>query len=206
MQRLIRRGYNIGGGMTDPSRTWFYLSIPKNASTYTGNLLKYNDWEWYNVNQEHFQKAVIVLRDPLDRWISGISQYLCSYILGKDYGSDHLIEDYNELSHRLIFDNLIFDDHTTPQINFINLIPNHIQKYYIWANRDTLVDSLCHVVGTTLKNNQDLLDNSKESNYDTNNLSNFFKSRLTINEKKKIYDLYREDYDLVNSVNIHGTR
>lgn len=192
--------------MLSPNKKIFYLNIPKNASTFTTNVLKENNWMFWNVTNATDSTAIILLRDPIERWVSGFATYACSYLLGHGYGSDHFVKDYNSLSERLIFDNIVFDDHTTPQVKFINEIPHSIKREYVWINKD-LINSIGAIANCTLEISDNIDDNSKETNYDTNQISNFIRSKLNENLKKKIRDVYADDYQLINNLpNIHGTR
>jgi hypothetical protein len=204
MQELIKRGHVIGSGMISPDKKYFYLNIPKNASTFTTNLLKANDWSHWNLSNRDFENVIVVLRNPIDRWISGIATYLCSYILGENYGSDHFINDYNEATERLIFDNVIFDDHTTPQIKFISEIPGTSKRIFITPQNDNLVKLLNTTLGCKLIVPDNIFNNSAETNYDIKQISNFIRSRLTLEKRVKITNAYREDFQLFDRPPLHN--
>jgi hypothetical protein len=199
MFNLIKRGHLIGGGMLSPDKEYFYLNIPKNASTFTTNLLKDNGWTHWNLTNGTYKNVIIVLRDPVERWVSGISTYLCSYVLGENYGSDHFVADYNEAVERLLFDTIVFDDHTAPQTVFINEIPNIVKRLYITLDHKTLVDSISTITGHLLNVTDGLDDNSKETNYDNNQLSNFIRGRLTPSLEQKLKNVYADDYRLLQN-------
>lgn len=199
MINLINRGHLIGGGMLSPDKEYFYLNIPKNASTFTTNLLKDNGWTHWNLTNGTYKNVIIVLRDPIDRWVSGVSTYLCSYVLGENYGSDHFVADYNEAVERLLFDTIVFDDHTAPQTIFINEIPNIVKRLYITLDHKTLVDSISTMTGHLLNVTDGLDDNSKETNYDNNQLSNFIRGRLTPSLEQKLKNAYADDYRLLQN-------
>jgi hypothetical protein len=199
MINLIKRGHLIGGGMLSPNKEYFYLNIPKNASTFTTNLLKDNGWTHWNLTNGTYKNVIIVLRDPIDRWVSGVSTYLCSYVLGENYGSDHFVADYNEAVERLLFDTIVFDDHTAPQTVFVNEIPNISKRLYITLDHKTLVDSISTMTGHLLNVTDGLDDNSKETNYDNNQLSNFIRGRLTPSLEQKLKNAYADDYRLLQN-------
>ena len=206
MNELIRRGHLVGGGMLSPDKKIFYLNIPKNASTYTTNVLKENNWMFWNITNANVDTVIILLRDPIDRWVSGFATYACSYLLGYGYGSDHFVKDYNSLTERLIFDNIVFDDHTTPQVKFINEIPHGMKREHVCVNRD-IINSIGTIANCTLTVGDDIDDNSKETNYDTDQISKFIRRKLNEKLKDKIRDVYADDYQLINNLpNIHGSR
>jgi hypothetical protein len=207
LERLIKRGHLPGGGMRSPDRKYFYLNIPKNASTYTTNVLKDNNWQFANASDGRFEELIIIVRDPIERWISGISTYCCSYLLEYGYGSDRFVDDYNILVERLLFDNVsTFDDHTAPQTDFINMIPPSLKpRHYIWAGCDSIIEILSFLTGKLIVENENTFNNSKESNYDTEQISNFIRSRLTIPLKSKLEEAYARDYEFINSIPLlHG--
>ena len=201
---LAKRGHTLGGGMIAPDRKYFYLKIPKNASTFTNNVLADNQWEFWNIEDGMFTEAILILRDPVERWISGITTYINLWILYNDYNSDQFINDYNKLVERFIFDTVIFDDHTMTQTFFINNIPENIIKHYVWANRNTLVDSISNISGHRLAVKENTFDNRKELTPGNNQIAEFIKSKLTPGLLSKIQETYKEDYNLIDSVKIHG--
>jgi len=201
---LVKRGHTLGSGMIVPDRKYFYLKIPKNASTFTNNVLADNQWEFWNIEDGMFTEAILILRDPVERWISGITTYINLWILYNDYNSDQFINDYNKLVERFIFDTVIFDDHTMPQTFFINNIPENIIKHYVWANRNTLVDSISNISGHRLAVKENTFDNRKELTPGNNQIAEFIKSKLTPGLLSKIQETYKEDYNLIDSVKIHG--
>lgn len=202
MRNLISRGHNVGGGLISPDGNYFFLSIPKNASVFISSVLRQNDWRYSDVSVYNGPNVICIIRDPIERWISGMATYVAANILGENYGSDMFVEDYNELVERLIFDNIIFDDHTTPQIEFINFVPANKHIEYFLANKKTLVDNLSKYIGNTLSFDLSITnDNASHNNYDTNNLVNFFRTKLNQKYIEKIKTTYRLDYLLLQEAN-----
>jgi hypothetical protein len=89
-----------------------YVYIPKNASSWTKpNLIDWG-WEFYNFHTDNLNKhALVILRDPVERWVSGIAEYLALY------HTDMQAPFYE--TERLIFDRITFDDHTEKQVKFL---------------------------------------------------------------------------------------
>jgi hypothetical protein len=201
MLDLINRGYQIGGGMLSPDGKLFYLNIPKNASTFLSSVLHQNNWYYGNLSTFTGNKIICVLRDPINRWLSGMSTYSALYLLGANYGSDMFIENYNELTERIIFDNIVFDDHTTPQIDFVNLVPKNKEIIYFSADNNLLLDNLSKYLGTTLDYNLSITnENASENNYDTRQIRKFLVSRLTENLTNKLKIQFKQDYQLLDYV------
>ena len=110
------KGHNsFGLGMKNPTNDLFYKQIPKNASSMIRKVLHTMNWQ-YELFDEHIIadgfKTIVVLRDPFERWISGITEYLTLYFPNKKDLNDDLLE--------FICSHVTFDDHTEKQIYFVN--------------------------------------------------------------------------------------
>ena len=161
---------------------------------------------WAHSTTNIFDITIILLRDPVDRWISGFATYASSYLLGYGYGSDHFVEDYNELTERIIFDNIRFDDHTETQSRFVDQVRGEKVYFKITKNKKELVNNLSEFVGVDL-NNYTVFDNDAELNYDTAHLTKFFRERVSANSEleSKIKQCYNQDYQLIETVKFYGT-
>jgi hypothetical protein len=108
------KGHCYGECMTHPGSDLMYIHIPKNASSWTKTNLQEWGWEFYNYRTDNLDKsAMVVLRDPVDRWLSGIAEYLTLY---------HPSLHNHEISSGfldLVFDRITFDDHTDLQVKFV---------------------------------------------------------------------------------------
>jgi hypothetical protein len=205
LQHLVPRGHTPGGGLLSPAGV-FYLNIPKNASTYLTNLLVFNGWKHHNLNTDGggaINECIVVLRDPVERWVSGFATYAASWILSEGYGSDHFRDDYNELSQRLIFDVLVFDDHTTEQVQYVSQLPK-IKTTYFKLNHGLKSDLQQHL-GYKLLDSKDLDANVSENNYDTKMISKHMQYRIDQDPvlKAKIIEKYKADYDFIKSANFY---
>jgi hypothetical protein len=167
-------------------------------------VLNDNQWLNWNITDGEFSDAICILRDPVERWVSGFTTYVSLWILSAGYNSEQFIASYNRLIEKFIFDIVVFDDHTMPQTFFINNIPNNVTKHYVWANNNTLINSISTITGSSLNVNAGTNDNNKDSSANTGRINKFIKSRMTPNLISKIREMYKEDYNLINSVNIHG--
>lgn len=128
---------------TFPRRDVVYINIPKVASSslktaFTANkwdirhrvdLVKESEPEQRTVHGYDI-KYIVVLRDPLSRWISGIVEYLFAYhahtaeTWAKDpmgIGVSNLHT--NQLAVELLIDRCVFDDHSDLQCSFIDQLP-----------------------------------------------------------------------------------
>lgn len=202
---IDKNGYYAGGGMLSPDGKIFYLNIPKNASTYLTNLLKANNWKHCNIleNLNGIEQTIAFLRDPVDRWISGISTYLALKVLGIGYGSDHFIEDYNQFAERIIFNQITFDDHTESQCTFLKQIKTFPINYFELDNIIANLNSFCK---TDITSNSEIDNNSSEQNYDTKQISLFIRQQIEKSPelKAKIVNHYLDDYKLINNIRFYS--
>ena len=205
MQDLVRRGYLPGSGLLSPQGV-FYLNIPKNASTYLSNMLLSNGWQHHTLGDSShlIQQCIVVLRDPVDRWVSGFATYASSWLLGPNYGSDHFVEDYNALTERVIFDNIVFDDHTTAQSRFVDQLPILMHTTYFELNKLT-VKNISSYIGCDL-NISTVDSNVSEDHYDQQQISKFIRDRLTNRPDliERINEQYANDFNLIDSVQYYN--
>ena len=115
LNRLDHKGHTFGACMTTLEQNLMYVQIPKNASSWTKLNLKELDWSNFNYHYDHLYKkhALVVLRDPVDRWLSGICEYFALY--HQDINTDQ----FNTSFYDLLMEQLVFDDHTEQQHYFI---------------------------------------------------------------------------------------
>lgn len=200
------RGYYPGGGMISPSQDIFYLNIPKNASTYLTNVLKENNWSHWNIldDSSTIKTTIAFIRDPVDRWVSGFATYAALHLFGYGYGSDHFVGDYNDLSKRIIFDQVIFDDHTDHQVKYIKQILNYNPVFFRY--NENIISQINSFLGHDLNTTNIIDANKSESNYDTKQVSQFIKKQITNNPdlKARVVQAYKEDYEFINSIEFYN--
>jgi hypothetical protein len=203
MSWLESRGYLPGGGLVSPDRSTFLLMIPKNASTYLTNVLTTHGWMLHILNdQDQFEKVTAFIRDPVDRWISGFSTYAALYHCGKNYGSDHWISEYNELSQRIIFDQIYFDDHTVPQTFYTKQIESK-NPIFLKYNKN-LLKQINDFLETDL-HDIEVDSNVTENNYDTKQISKFMRDRISSDPilMNKLVKSFKDDYDFINDAKFY---
>ena len=207
LEHLVARGYQPGGGLISPEGV-FYLNIPKNASTYTTNLLLKNGWVYHNLNTDvaNIKECIALVRDPVDRWVSGFATYAASYVLGSGYGSDYFVEDYNTLTERVIFDTLVFDDHTTEQVKFLEQID--LTSTTLFRLNKTYVNDIAQHLNINITESIELNNNSSENNYDVKQISKFMQERINQDPvlKAKIIERYNKDYQLLQTATFYDPR
>ena len=220
---LTRNYDGYGGGHLSPGCQYFLINISKNASSYVTAVLKHNGWtagtvgdgcDWHCV-----KKMIVILRDPVDRWCSGVAQYLYTKILNpvgpstyiydgmadcfEDNGisADAFLVAYSPLLERFIFNNLdLLDDHVWMQQDFFRDLLPTVPRHYIMMGDDVnqgLTDLGLEIPCVDRKD-----FNASEDNADKKLLKNFFQNRL---QKKpsllhKVKMSYAPDYELIRSI------
>lgn len=104
--------------LESPDKETIFVSIPKNASSFVSDWLIENGWISRRIDSTDPKYVALVLRDPVDRWCSGIAQYLAHLEIHP--------EDYTPATDKLLFDVVNrFDDHTWPQhVFYEDVFPN----------------------------------------------------------------------------------
>ncbi len=199
------RGYNPGGGLLSPNRDIFYLNIPKNASTFLTNVLVENNWTHWNIcNRDQIKTTIAFIRDPIDRWCSGFATYSALRLFGYGYGSDHFLEDYNDLSEKIIFDQIIFDDHTDLQLKYVQQMLDFNPVFFRYNKN--LIKQINSFLNHDLNINAVVANNRSEDNYDTKQISEFIRNKLNDNPdlKARVVQAYKEDYEFINSIEFYN--
>jgi len=216
-----RRGYRFGSGVIDRSHQRFIVDIPKNASSF---IL---DWtsgsgEWHvhtltdTRSHDRLQEMIIILRDPVQRWVSGFAQYACSWILnasrffdtkhgpGLDFQrrtGQQFVEQYNWITERLIFDNLeTFDDHVWPQTWFFqDLLPGVPRRFFVL--NDTFNHDFAKHLGLP-DPGPDLDRNAGDRSHDARVIQRFLRSRIEAVPEllAAIKEAYSQDYKMIDSL------
>ena len=203
----MRRGYITGTCMYHSELKKCYINIPKNASSFVRETFKDNNWKHMHLGMNmDIENYIVILRDPIDRWISGISQHVTSNILGENYGSTHFLEHNNELVNRIIFDQIVFDDHTEQQSWFLE--PFNLERAVFFYCDENLRVNLDSYFDYKFDLSNKPYVNTSVSQFDNFNLVEHFKT-LVYNNKtyyNRIKSYFLRDYDLINSVKFYGTR
>ena len=102
-------------GWLSPNSEIYYHMIPKNASSYLSGI--FDEWGWQqttNLVDLHERKAICLIRDPMSRWISGITEFL--------YNINTTVEEIAAswpLLLRILKEQPNQDAHTTPQVDYL---------------------------------------------------------------------------------------
>lgn len=194
------KGHIYGHCYTSDDSRFFYCNIPKNASSWTKDFVTKNlNWtekNFINSGLIRDKIPIVVLRDPIERWLSGITEYINHY---------HENFDVNQVNTTMldwIFDRVAFDDHTERQSMFIESI-NLNKTVWFWCDHtySEKVSNFFHKEGLILTdceiNGIMNMSNGKKTHW-----SDYFRRCLVTNPEynKKIQAYYQDDYKLIKSV------
>ena len=181
-----------------------YVYIPKNASSWTKPNLLDHGWEFFNYHKDYDcanKSALVVLRDPVDRWLSGIAEYLTLY----QPNFSLLFQETEEL----IFDRIVFDDHTEKQVKFLQGL-NTDRCTFMMCDDDysnNFSEFIAKHYGANRYAHYEYQHVSKD-NDERRRFKILFKRVLEREPKylKRLIDYYEEDYQLIQQVQFYGTR
>lgn len=187
-----------------------YINIPKNASSSLRETFKDTGWKHMHLGMNMaIDSTIVVLRDPIERWISGIAQHITSNVLGENFGSTHYLEQDNTLVQRLIFDQIVFDDHTEQQTWFLE--PFNLENAVFFYCNENLSKNLDHYF-SKLDTNFYLSSkphvNVSQQQFDNANLVEHFRKIVYNNNeyRNQLQSFFVRDYDLIHSVKFYDPR
>ena len=190
--------------MTSSKSDFMYVNIPKNASSWTKPNLLDLGWSNYNYHTDNLynKTAIVVLRDPLERWISGMAEYL-----NRIHPSfkEHML---NQSFIELIVDRVAFDDHTEKQVLFLQNL-NKDNCVFLKCNQ-SYSESFSAFLNSIGFPNRYYKYNWQNVSSDQERLSikTIFQKLINNNSdyQKKVEWYFEEDYNLINSVKFYDPR
>ncbi len=195
--------------------TYMIVCIPKNASSWLERNL---GRELKRTESSHTNK-VCVLRDPIERWASGIAEYLESFP-GRERNERLVLEFFINAKETVLSNGLPakigsngsdgLDIHTKPQNRFVSkFISKSDESSTTWFYLD---DQFTENFFTWASNNKITIPryekkiNVSERDPIKSDLVKYY--RDLINQysflKNKIKYFYQEDFDLIERVNFYG--
>lgn len=180
--------HRLGQSLVSPDNDFCYINIPKNASSTLATM--FLDWRMADFRQlDSNTKFIVVLRDPTERWVSAIAEFLVGQ---NGLGSiTHLTEQdliqvlKSDLIKNWIFSSVYFDAHSLPQCYFLQGL--HLDNAKFFFQDKNLTNKLAEFV------NAPTVDNLNVSS------QNSFKL-LVIDY---LTDLISKDTTLAKTIDIH---
>ena len=196
------KGHLFGTCMSSRDSDLMYVNIPKNASSWTKPNLLDQKWEFYNYHFDHLyhKHALVVLRDPVERWLSGICEYFTLYHRNID------VAQINQAFIDLLMDTITFDDHTEKQVYFIEGLEPRKCTFF-WCDKDYRLYFSQFLKNQGIPNPYANFEyqHTTENRQDGDNKRSEFKkifAPLLDNPKylERVKQHYEKDYKLINRV------
>lgn len=193
-------------------RSWVFVNIPKCASSWMKNVFKQGkrfnyltrNWEELPPNPALQlgpvapRKFVVALRDPIERWIVGASQTDLPYAEKLDWKS--------------VIEQTILDNHTEPQISFLNGIDT---DNVIWLKVDKNLTQCIYKLQATIGYLRiPSFDDDHENSFQVTAKKDSRITKFQIEARKQIesnleyktrlLEVYDRDIELYNSVKFYG--
>ena len=182
-----------------------YVPIEKNVTRVIQSMITpmgFQERDFFKLKNQNIT-SLIVLRDPVQRWVSGVVEYF----LRKNLGLDDMTKQQT-VEHA--FDQVVFDVHTCPQHHFVAEVQG--QKNHIWFDQDQksqLIESVSKYF-----NEQGFSNDWTPNKFPTSdNLISDQKRQLTQlyqdtlkqpDMLQRIKDFYSKDYELIDSIKFYS--
>lgn len=192
--RWAHLGHRLGECWVDKINNISYINIPKNASSFVKGVLIGSGGFWHHSETlVNSTENLVMLRDPIDRWCSGITQYL--------YNSKQ------DLSINEIFDRITFDDHTDLQTYFLQGV-DLSRATFMLVNDNLRKNFNNWIYNRGYRTNVDIAieyNASKDDNRQTT--KEYYIKLLEQNPELvlKLQKYFEEDYKLIGGVKFYET-
>lgn len=192
--RWAHLGHRLGECWVDEVNNISYIHVPKNASSFVKGVLIGCGGFWHHSEKlVNSNENLVMLRDPIDRWCSGITQYLYNNKL--------------DLSIDEIFKYITFDDHTESQKYFLQEVD--LKKTTFMLVNDNLRNNLNDwVYDRGYRTNVDIaIEYNASSEDDRQTTKEYYVKLLEQNTDLvlKLKKHFEADYALINRVKFYGT-
>lgn len=208
---LIVRTIN---GYTNPAKTVQNIGILKNASTYFNVEAERQGWTFESIPPKEKITRFIILRDPYERYLSGLTEDLIRYLslnnqkqtFFNNLFQNNFLFDFFDF----LFENNIFTiaDHTQLQVNALELAISEIgiENMTFIKLTNTLGDSInvflqgenCKASFSNFKMNEKNRSENPQSLYQM--VHQYFQDARNRNIKAKLLEHLELDYKLINSI------
>lgn len=197
------KGHVFGECMSHSATDLMYINIPKNASSWTKPNLK--DWGWdfynYHIDNLYHKHALVVIRDPVERWLSGIAEYMFLYHQSLDTAH------FSKCFFDLIFDRIGFDDHTEKQVLFLEKLDLNNCTFF-WCDSEYRKLFSHFLTSRNMPNRYFNYEyqHTSDSSPDRKKFKKIFSQILHENSKylKNLKQYFNNDYKLIKSINFYA--
>ena len=191
--RWAHLGHRLGECWVDEVNDKTYIHVPKNASSFVKGVLIGSGGFWHHSESlVNSSENLIMLRDPIDRWCSGIAQYLYNNKLN--------------ISDDEVFDKITFDDHTDLQTYFLQGV-NLLTSTFILVSENLRVNINDWISERGYRTNVDIaIEYNASSEDDRSTIKDYYIKLLDQNPELvlKLQQHFEEDYKLIGKVKFYG--
>ena len=182
----------------DPTLKYAWINIPKNGSSFIQKALDDNAWNDVHddlissIAESPSVKKLVVLRDPIERWISGFAQCMSD----RNINILDLLDNSKFINTIML--NPVYDDHTEYQNRFIGNAQN-LEYIYMQKTRPNefyrLLAAWIRKTGgvADFDNWQDPVNPASNN---ANKLVINNKLSVQFNKDKVLKELHKRDYEL----------
>jgi len=199
--------HELGACYTITDSNFIYLPIPKNSSTYTFRFLKeigiLGDEINYKKSDVKSLTKIVILRNPLERWISGCCEYTKLHL-----------DEFQPLSNELIkfmISQGSLDSHTLPQTFYLDDIEKN-ECIFLWLD-DEYEKSLRKLVTEQIKKPINFWNKTmnpvlynKTTKFQVK-IKTYYKIKKFLEEntnyKDRLLEYLKSDYELINSIKFY---
>jgi hypothetical protein len=181
-----------------------YLHIPVNSSNWgkaTFVSAGFNKNLHNSINSDY--TTIVFLRDPIDRWLSGLSTWLTGR-LGQYTSLDGIRN--NQAVLDILFTVIRTDEHTEKQQYFLQKLDQANMKFFMV--NDLLSESVVNYCNAVLKTPVPMIPPMNVTTLPGGKLipKNYFKSILESNPTylKKVKDFFEDDYHFIKSTHFEN--
>ena len=190
-----------GECMVNHTTKQFYVLIPKNASTWLREKLPKYNFVLGNYHRDNLlEKAytpIVVLRNPINRWASGITEFLLRRAIIPMSWKQHVTQSLINL----IVARVALDEHTESQSMYLEEIDTDCSVFF--EHNDDLNTNISHYLKTQdITNRLDTSEKKYQSTGVKREVKDYFTNLVANNNqlRDRITNYYQVDTDLIQSV------
>jgi hypothetical protein len=201
--------YTLGTCYARDDFSFMFIPIEKNASKVIRSALVPNGFNEYNFHEleKYNVPSIIILRDPITRWISGLVEYLLLVYLDTTQSLNNMTR--HNITPDIAFEQIAFDSHTFPQSWFLKGLDS--RRDFIWFDdreKSQFVQTVSKYFSqkgiTNSWKYEDFLDPDKDI-VQKQQLTQQYTDLLQNNSDllQKVKNFYAQDYALINSIEFY---
>jgi hypothetical protein len=190
MDRWAHLGHHLGECWNDQDKSITFVHIPKNASSFVKGCLLSTEKFTHSNSLITAERYLIALRDPIERWVSGITQLMS-------------VPDNQHLTLQDLVSTVTFDDHTELQTYFLQDVD--IDRCTFLKVNQNLRTNIKLWLGEHgyIHTGPDVPDINKGNQMAKDRFAAMVDGNSQI--KLKLAEHYANDYELINRVKFYGT-